>query len=101
LKYFALMGIATNLESLITLTDHDMIEKSNLSRQFLFRENDIGNLKSECAINALKTMNNKINCIALQEFVNDKKETIFYQDFLKKQRAVIIAVDNFETRISM
>lgn len=98
LKYFALMGIATNPESLITLTDHDRIEKSNLSRQFLFRENDIGNLKSECAIKAVKTMNNKINCIAMQEFVNDKTESIFNQDFLKKQSAVIIAVDNFEAR---
>ena len=98
LKYFAMMGIATNPKSLITLTDHDRIEKSNLSRQFLFRENDIGNLKSECAIKAVKLMNNKINCIAMQEFVNDKTETIFNQEFLKKQSAVIIAVDNFEAR---
>ena len=98
LKYFAMMGISTGPNSLITVTDHDRIEKSNLSRQFLFRENDIGKLKSECAINSVKLMNNKINCIAMQEFVDKKTEKIFCKDFFEKQNAVIIAVDNFEAR---
>ncbi len=98
LKYFAMMGIATSPNSIITVTDHDRIEKSNLNRQFLFRENDIGKLKSECAINAVKLMNNKINCVAMQEFVDNKTEKIFSKDFFEKQNAVIIAVDNFEAR---
>ena len=98
LKYFAMMGISTNPNSLITVTDYDRIEKSNLNRQFLFRENNIGNLKSECAINSIRLMNNKINCIAMQELVNDKTEKIFNQEFFEKQNAVIIAVDNFEAR---
>ena len=71
MKYFAMMGISTNSNSLLTITDHDKIEKSNLNRQFLFREKDIGHLKSECAINSVKSMNNKINCVVMQEFVND------------------------------
>ena len=37
------------------------IEKSNLSRQFLFRNNMIGKLKSECASNAVKEMNNNFS----------------------------------------
>ena len=49
LKYFTLMGISTNANSFITETDHDRIEKSNLSRQFPSRGKDIGNFKSECA----------------------------------------------------
>lgn len=98
MKYFAMMGISTNSNSLLTITDHDKIEKSNLSRQFLFREKDIGHLKSECAINSVKSMNNKINCVAMQEFVNDKTETIFSKEFFQKQNAVITAVDNFEAR---
>lgn len=98
LKYFAMMGIATDPKSLLTLTDHDRIEKSNLSRQFLFRENDIGKLKSKCAIDAVKSMNEKINCIAMEEFVNNKTEKIFNKEFYEKQNAVIIAVDNFEAR---
>ena len=98
LKYFAMMGVSTNNNSLITITDHDKIEKSNLSRQFLYRENDIGKFKSECAINSVKLMNPKMNCIAMKEFVNDKTEKIFNEEFFKNQNAVIMAVDNFETR---
>ena len=57
-----MMGISTNSNSLLIVTDHDRIEKSNISRQFLFREKDIFSLKSECAINSVKKMNNKMNC---------------------------------------
>ena len=98
LKYFAMMGISTSPNKMITVTDHDKIEKSNLCRQFLFRENDIGKLKSECAINSVKLMNNKINCVAMQEFVDNKTEIIFNKEFFEKQNAVVIAVDNFEAR---
>jgi len=99
LKNFALMGISTNPNSLLTITDHDRIEKSNLSRQFLFRENDISKLKSECAVKSIKKMNEKINCNFMEELVNEKTENIFSKDFFEKQNAVILAVDNFEARI--
>ena len=98
LKNFAMMGIATNPNSLIIVTDHDRIEKSNLNRQFLFRENDISKLKSECAIKAVKSMNKSINCKFMDEFVCDKTENIFNKNFFEKQNAVILAVDNFEAR---
>ena len=98
MKYFSMMGISTSPNKFITITDHDKIEKSNLSRQFLFRENDIGKLKSECASDSVKLMNPKINCVAMQEFVEKKTEKIFNKEFYEKQNAVIIAVDNFEAR---
>ena len=98
LKNFAMMGISTSPNSLITVTDHDRIEKSNLNRQFLFRENSIGKLKSECAINAVKNFNQNINCVALQELVNEQTEKIFNKEFYQKQDAVVMAVDNFEAR---
>ena len=37
-----MMGIAAGGGGSITVTDDDVIEKSNLSRQFLFRDWDIG-----------------------------------------------------------
>ena len=47
LKAFALMGIGTKSGGgNITCTDNDNIEKSNLNRQFLFRNMDIGHSKS-------------------------------------------------------
>lgn len=41
-KNLACMGVATNGTGRVTITDDDVIEKSNLSRQFLFRDWDIG-----------------------------------------------------------
>ena len=98
LKNFSMMGICTDPNSLLIVTDHDRIEKSNLSRQFLFRENDISKLKSECAIKSIKRMNKDINCKFMEELVSEKTENIFNKEFFGKQKAVILAVDNFEAR---
>lgn len=37
LKNYALLGVGSGVEGVITITDNDLIEKSNLNRQFLFR----------------------------------------------------------------
>ena len=42
IKNFALMGLGVGSSGQVTVTDDDVIEKSNLSRQFLFRDWDIG-----------------------------------------------------------
>lgn len=45
-----------------------------------------------------KSINKDINCKYMEEFVNNQTENIFNKDFFGKQKAVILAVDNFETR---
>ena len=42
IKNFAMMGLGVGSKGQVTVTDDDVIEKSNLSRQFLFRDWDIG-----------------------------------------------------------
>ena len=100
LKYFSLMGISTNSKALLSITDHDIIEKSNLNRQFLFREKDIieNKSKAECAVNSIKKINSKINCKYYTELVSEETENLFNEEFFKNQNAVVLAVDNFEAR---
>ncbi|KIZ06683.1 ubiquitin-activating enzyme E1 [Monoraphidium neglectum] len=65
LKNFAMMGVATEGGEL-TVTDDDTIEKSNLSRQFLFRNWHIGSSKSTVAAEAAQKLNPAIRINALQ-----------------------------------
>lgn len=57
LKNWSMMGLATGPKGLITVTDLDTIEKSNLNRQFLFRPKDLGAFKSTAAASAVTAMN--------------------------------------------
>lgn len=47
LKNFAMLGLGT--QGQVTLTDPDVIEVSNLNRQFLFREKHLRKPKSHTA----------------------------------------------------
>ena len=53
-KAYALMGVGCGKDGLITCTDNDNIEVSNLNRQFLFRKNNVGHAKSETACTIAK-----------------------------------------------
>ena len=60
LKNFAMMGFCTkDKDSKFIVTDNDSIEVSNLSRQFLFRQRDVGHSKAVTASNSVKLMNPK------------------------------------------
>lgn len=48
LKNFAMMGVGTE-GGQVTVTDMDLIEKSNLNRQFLFRPHDVQKTKAATA----------------------------------------------------
>ena len=83
----------------IIVTDPDTIEKSNLSRQFLFRNNDVGKLKSEVAASTIKLMKPTINIEYLSEKVGDENIS-FTNKVLKNKNltAVFNALDNINAR---
>mmetsp|Transcript_21930 Transcript_21930/g.16272 ORF Transcript_21930/g.16272 Transcript_21930/m.16272 type:complete len:98 (+) Transcript_21930:58-351(+) len=57
LKNFAMIGLGTKDAGHIILTDPDVIEVSNLNRQFLFREKHLRKPKSSTAAAAAIQMN--------------------------------------------
>ena len=98
LKIFALMGISTNKDSKTIITDNDLIEISNLNRQFLFHKKDIRKPKAKIAAEQAKLMNNEFKIKDLELLVNDENEEYFNENFWKKQDFILTAVDNKEAR---
>ena len=97
LKNFALMGISQD-ENHITVTDNDAIIISNLNRQFLFNEKDIGKNKSFCACREAKKINSDINLISQNYLVSKENIDIYNDLFWEKQDLIISAVDNISAR---
>jgi ubiquitin-activating enzyme E1 C len=88
LKNLALSGI-TN----IFIIDLDTIELSNLNRQFLFREKDIGKYKAEVATEYVK---NKFPNLNIKW--SNKKIQVFNLEFFSQFHVIIGGLDNMEAR---
>ncbi len=54
------VNLATSGIKELTLIDQDLIEESNLSRQIMFRENDVNSNKAEALKNSLLERNSKV-----------------------------------------
>ena len=65
----------------LTVTDDDVIEKSNLTRQFLFRNHNVGKSKSLSAIEAARRINPALKSTPLQDRVAPSTEAVFNTDF--------------------
>lgn len=99
LKNFAMIGLCCGDKGQLTITDMDSIEKSNLNRQFLFRNKNIGQLKSEAAAIQIKGMNKDINIIPHQNKVGKETEHIYNDDFFNSLDGVANALDNIQARL--
>jgi ubiquitin-activating enzyme E1 len=99
LKNLALMGVACGSKGKLVLTDDDVIEKSNLSRQFLFRDWNIGQAKSTVAAAAAIAINGALKAEALQNRVSSETETVFDDAFWENLDVVVNALDNVNARL--
>ncbi|XP_061349995.1 ubiquitin-activating enzyme E1 1 [Gastrolobium bilobum] len=99
LKNLALMGVSCGSQGKLTITDDDIIEKSNLSRQFLFRDWNIGQAKSTVAASAAASINPGFNIEALQNRVGTETENVFDDTFWENLSVVINALDNVNARL--
>ena len=76
------------------LVDIDKVEESNLNRQILYDEKDIGKWKAEIAEKKLRDVNSGIDIEGLREEVNNSN----IYDLIDDVDLVIDCLDNFETR---
>ncbi|HET8837486.1 MAG TPA: HesA/MoeB/ThiF family protein [Flavobacteriaceae bacterium] len=89
LLYLAAAGVGT-----LGIADGDSIGESNLNRQTLFGQNDIGKSKAETAANVLKEKYPEIDFNIIPHFL--KAENAL--DVLKSYDLVLDGSDNFGTR---
>ncbi|MGB9635482.1 MAG: HesA/MoeB/ThiF family protein [Candidatus Micrarchaeia archaeon] len=79
-------GLGTN----ITICDNDFVEMSNLNRQFLYSEEDIGKRKVDIAVHKIKTYNPHIKINGVSRFA--------HRDFTRSD-VVIDCTDNLDSRL--
>ena len=94
-----MLGIGTGPKGEIFVTDDDIIEKSNLSRQFLFRNHNVGMPKSECAAKAARVMCPGIKVRDMQDRVAPTTESVFNDQFWSDLDLVCNALDNIKARL--
>lgn len=98
LKGLALMGACTSPDAKLIVTDMDRIEVSNLSRQFLFRQTDVGNPKSSTAARVVKGWNPELQVEALEKGVGTDSEDFFNDAFWGGLNLCWNALDNVLAR---
>lgn len=99
LKSFAMTGACCGSAGLVTVTDMDRIEISNLNRQFLFRHADVGRSKSVVAAAAAQAMNSALKARALEVRVGVETEDTFDDAFWDSLDGVVNALDNVQARM--
>ena len=78
----------------IGIVDYDKVEISNLNRQTLFCQNDIGKFKVNQAKSAIKKLNKNINIITFKKKLNKKN----IKKILMKFDIICDGTDNYNTR---
>ncbi|KAG5848075.1 ubiquitin-like modifier-activating enzyme 6 [Anguilla rostrata] len=99
LKNFALLGVGLAESSgEICITDPDLIEKSNLNRQFLFRPHHIQKPKSTTAAAATLEINPHLQIDAQLNKVSPATEAVYSDQFYSRLHLVVTALDSVEAR---
>jgi adenylyltransferase/sulfurtransferase len=87
--YLALAGIGE-----LIIADDDVVQLSNLNRQFLHATKDVGSLKAYSAANTLSALNPDVTISAIPKRIT--AETI--SEIVHDAAVIVDATDNFETR---
>lgn len=78
----------------LTIIDNDTVSLSNLHRQLLYNENDIGKLKNEVARTFLTKLNSDVKINTYKEWIDEK--TI--KKYVKNQDFIVDCSDNLKAK---
>ena len=81
----------------LSLCDFDTVAESNLARQVLYRQTDIGRLKVEAASEALKDLNGDTHIQSIARRMGDED----LRELIPSCDLVIDASDNYGTRLAV
>ena len=87
--YLAAAGVGT-----IGLIDFDVVDLSNLQRQVLYSEKDVGKSKVHMARERLVQLNSNVNVICIEDMLDATNATEIFEKF----DIIVDACDNFDTR---
>ncbi len=87
--YLAVAGVGT-----LRIVDHDSIELSNLNRQVLHWDKDIGRNKADSATEKLRQLNRNVKIEAIAETINEANISRLVAGF----DVIVDAMDNLPTR---
>ncbi|PHJ18531.1 hypothetical protein CSUI_007644, partial [Cystoisospora suis] len=83
----------------LTLADADIVERSNLNRQFLFSQDDVNRYKAIAAASSIEKINPCMNIHPICDFVRRESEDEFDFSFWKKQDLIVMALDTIAARM--
>lgn len=89
LQYLTAAGIGT-----IGIMDPDVVTLSNLQRQILYKEEDLGKNKAKCAEKHLKALNNEITLQSYPIALTDENASKYFAQY----DIIVDGTDNFYTR---
>lgn len=92
ITYLAAAGVGR-----LTIIDHDRIELSNLQRQPLFTDADLGALKAEVAADAARRINPHVEAVAMAERIDAGNA----EALLAGAGLILDGCDNFATRLAV
>jgi adenylyltransferase/sulfurtransferase len=94
IQYLAAAGVGA-----LTIIDDDVVSLSNLQRQVLFSENDVGKEKVEVAKVAAQRINPEINIIPINQRLTAQHIGNYAAAFFAPFDAIIDGSDNYQTRL--
>lgn len=89
LQYLTAAGVGN-----ITVVDGDLVSRSNLQRQILYGEKDVGKQKTDVALRSLKTINQDVKLLGIKKYLNSSNAL----DVLKDCDLVLDGTDNLPSR---